>query len=102
MSTEQNQPIQDQPKAGDVINLQFPVKHSGEELTELKVSRRLLAGDFRGIKTDEILFDDMFTLIARLFAVPTSVVHQLDATDLFQCVGVVKAFLPSGPQIGDS
>jgi tail assembly chaperone E/41/14-like protein len=84
------------------VVLDYPVEHAGETIKELKVSRRLLAKDFRGIKTDDIMFDDMLMLVSRLFGVPTSVVDKLDSTDFFKCVVVVNSFLPSGPKTGES
>jgi len=83
-----------------VVELTYPVQHGSEQLRQLKLSRRLRAADFRGIKVDEIMFDDMLMLISRLFAVPTSVVDQLDSADFFKCVEVVNTFLPTGQTDG--
>ena len=83
-----------------VVELQYPVQHGSEQLKQLTLSRRLKAADFRGIKVDEIMFDDMLMLVSRLFAVPTSVVDQLDSVDFFSAVEVVNTFLPSGQTDG--
>lgn len=86
----------------NVVKLDYPVEKGGENYAELKVSRRLRAGDFKGIATDAIMFDDMLTLVSRLFGIPTSVAEALDSTDFFKCVEVVNSFLPGGPSTGDS
>lgn len=79
-----------------VVKLDFPVESGSETISELRMSRRLRAGDFRGIRTDEIKFDDMLLLVSRLFGVPTSVVDKLDSTDFFKCTEIVNSFLPGG------
>ena len=79
----------------------FTRGNTGEMITELVAERRLKAGDFRGIKSTEIKFDDMLTLISRLFAVPMSVVNELDAEDMMAASGVINSFLGSGPETGE-
>jgi hypothetical protein len=83
------------------LELKHPIEtKGGETVKELVAERRLKAGDFRGIKSTEIKFDDMLTLISRLFAVPTSLVNELDAEDMMAASGVINSFLGAGPETG--
>jgi Phage tail assembly chaperone proteins, E, or 41 or 14 len=83
-----------------VLKLNHPVQRGTEEITELKAERRLQAKDFRGIKSTEIMFDDMLTMISRLFTVPPSVVNELDVTDMMAAGEVINGFFGSGPKTG--
>ena len=85
-----------------VVKLEYPVQHGTEEITELKTERRLQAKDFRGIKSTEIMFDDMLKMISRLFAVPPSVVNELDVVDMMAAGEVINGFFASGQKTGES
>lgn len=87
-------------KAVVSLTLKYPIQHGSETITELVAERRLKAKDFRGIKSTEIKFDDMLTLIGRLFAVPDSVVNELDACDMQKANELVSSFLESSPETG--
>lgn len=84
------------------VKLDYPVVNGDEVISELRMQRRLQAGDFRGIRPDDLKFDDMFLLVSRLFGVPTSIIQQLDSTDFFKCAEIVNSFLPGGQQTGAS
>lgn len=85
-----------------VVQLKHPVHHGSEEITEMKAERRLQAKDFRGIKSTELRFDDMLTMISRLFAVPPSVVNELDVEDMMSAAEVVNGFFASGRGTGEN
>lgn len=84
------------------VPLRHPVKHGAEELTELVATRRLQAKDFKGIKSTEIMFDDMLTIISRLFAIPPSVVGELDVSDMMRAGEVINGFFGRGQKTGES
>ena len=78
------------------VKLEYPIEHAGEQLTELTATRRLRAGDFKGISTEDLKFDDMMLMVSRLFGVPSSAIEKLDSADFFKCTKVVNDFLPGG------
>jgi hypothetical protein len=84
------------------VKLEFPIEHAGETISSLTVTHRLRAADFRGIVAENMKFDDMMTLVSRLFGVPATVVDKLDSVDFFACSKVVNDFLPGGQQTGES
>jgi hypothetical protein len=85
-----------------VVQLQHPVMHGTEEVRELRAERRLKASDFRGIKSTEIMFDDMLTMIGRLFAIPPSVVNELDVEDMMAAGEVINSFFGTGQTTGET
>jgi len=84
-----------------VVTLKHPVSHGSEEIKELVAERRLQAKDFRGIKSTEIKFDDMLTMISRLFAIPPSVVNELDVEDMMAASEVINGFFGTSPRTGE-
>lgn len=84
------------------VQLDYPITHGTDTIAEFVCERRLKAKDFKGIKSNEIKFDDMLVLIRRVFAQPDSVVSELDASDMFKCSEVINGFLPTGQQTGET
>lgn len=102
MSTEYKNEQGDTEEVLAVVTLRYPVQiKNSAPITELVCRRRLKAGDFRGLNSAEVRFDDMLKLIGRLFTIPDHVVNALDATDMMEASKVVNSFLTSGPLTGE-
>lgn len=83
------------------IVLDFPFPYGkDDEVTEIVVERRLKAKDFKGIKAQDIRFDDMLRLICRMTNQPMSKIEELDSIDMMKAVEVVNGFLPSSQTDG--
>lgn len=86
-----------------VVELQHPIQHGSEEITELRTERRLKAADLRGIAFGaNMSADDMMLLVSRLFGQPLSVVKELDVSDLLSTSKVINSFFESGPETGET
>lgn len=83
-----------------IIKLTRPVKHGEDDVTELKITRPMVAGDLRGIKVTEMTFDDLLLVGSRLTGYPPSVLAQLSVPDFTRLNGVVMAFFDGGPETG--
>lgn len=78
------------------IQLEKPVKHGDTEITELVINREMVAGDLRGIKVENMMFDDMFLVSSRLTGVPVSVILQMRMQDTRKLTDAVGIFFDNG------
>lgn len=78
------------------IQLEKPVKHGDIEITELVINREMVAGDLRGIKVENMMFDDMFLVASRLTGVPVSVILQMRMQDTRKLTDAVGIFFDNG------
>ena len=81
--------------------LEFPFDfgkgENAEEIKELTIERRLLAGDLTDITAGAAIpISDMFKLISRLSSWPIVKVKKLDAYDLMRVSEVINSFLENG------
>lgn len=82
------------------IKLQKPVRHGEDEVTELKITRPMVAGDLRGIKVTVLTFDDLLQVGSRLTGYPPPVLAQLSVPDFTRLNGVLMAFFDDGHETG--
>ena len=85
------------------IRLESPISWGkGETRDTITVQRSLKAKDFKGIKANEIVMDDMLKMVSRITGEPQALIEELEARDLFKVIEVVNSFLPSGLVTGGS
>jgi len=87
------------------IPLQFPIQWGkGEDkLREtVTVTRRLKAKDFKGIRPNDIRFDDMQKLMSKVTGESRAFIEELDSQDMFELTNVINYFLPSSQQTGEN
>lgn len=83
-----------------IIELKKPVKHGEDEVTALKITRPMVAGDLRGIKVTALTFDDLLQVGSRLTGYPPSTLAQLSVPDFTRLNGVLMAFFDDGHETG--
>ncbi|NCB23738.1 MAG: phage tail assembly protein [Deltaproteobacteria bacterium] len=78
------------------IQLEYPVKEGESEVNELVIQREMVAGDLRGIKVENMLFDDMFLVASRLTGVPLNVIMQMRMVDTRKLTDAIGVFFDNG------
>lgn len=103
---EQNAERNEERKHFDIpheVELSVPVKWGkDEERTKITVTRRLKAGDFKGISANDIRFDDMMKLASKITGEPRSFIEELDSIDFFKLTEVINSFLPVSQTTGEN
>jgi hypothetical protein len=84
------------------FQLEHPFKYGEKQVEEIVFTKRLQAKDFKGIKSNDIRFDDMFSLLARMTGNSRSLIEELDSIDLMKAIEVLNSFLPSSPTTGEN
>lgn len=81
------------------IQLNFPLKHGEEEISELDF-RRPTYKEVQKYKISDIdKFSTTVELTAKLTGYPEAIFNSLDLSDLMRCVKVITDFLSSSPEI---
>jgi len=78
------------------ITLEKPVKHGESEISELVINREMVAGDLRGIRVENMTFDDMYLVASRLTGVPLSVILQMRMGDTLKLTDAIGVFFDNG------
>jgi len=84
------------------ITLESPLMHGNEEITELKFTREMVAGDLRDVPVRDMTHNDICTVISRLTGVPAPVIKQLKMPDYQRASEVIASFLTDSPQTGET
>jgi len=84
------------------LKMKYPFKYGERMVDEITFTNRLKAKDFKGIKSSDIKFDDIFTLTARMTGNSRAVIEEMDSVDLMKAVEVLNSFLPSSPTTGEN
>lgn len=83
------------------LKLKHPFPWGTEQKSEVIFARRLKGKDMKGIQTSAIKMDDMMMMLSRITGEAPAVIQELDTEDLFEAIGVLNSFLPSGQMTGD-
>lgn len=78
------------------IALEKPVKHGESEISELVINREMVAGDLRGIRVENMTFDDMYLVASRLTGVPLNVIMQMRMVDTRKMTDAIGVFFDNG------
>lgn len=85
------------------IKLEYPFDWGKDEsVTEIIVERRLRAGDFKGISANDLKFDDMMKLAAKVTGQSRSFIEATDSIDFFKLTEVINTFLSNTPETGEN
>lgn len=75
------------------INLKVPIEWGEEKRETLVISRRLKAGDFKGMRATDLRYDDMIKLISKVSTESVKFIEELDGADFSFASKVVESFL---------
>lgn len=85
-----------------IVNLESPLLHGDEEITELVFGREMNAGDLQGdIKVGLPTYDEIRMVASKICGVPTPILKKMPWRDFSKVVGVVMDFFNGSHLTGE-